>query len=1001
MHTNGQRFTKRLIYTMKKISLHPGFLLYCLLALFSFRIAAPVRAQSRQAFYYYFDQKISLSEVPGAVMITFSNERGFRSESLPTELESSETGLAEPNFHGPIHACRYQTAGQHMTAALRARLQTDERIHNIAPVYRNAEGDELLVADRIILRAKEASWETMLLNRCGELGLELSEVLDLGGETDVFVFKTPRFANPIDLGNQLQETGLAVFAHADFSRQARSHHTPNDPNHGSQWFLHQSSDRDIDAREAWDITKGNSSVVVAVVDGSGYDMSHEDMTGKYIAAYDAVNNDNDPSPENQYANHGTPCAGLVGANTNNSKGVASIGYAVKVLPIVIGYNSNSNNGFQTSSEIITRAAQRIIQTAGVVAVSNSWGGGGYFAAEEQAYNAMRTNSRSGKGAVVLASTGNDGQNKSQRPANYSGVIGVGSSNESDYRTASSNYGDILKVMVPGNNTLAPDRSGYAGYASGNYYSFGGTSAACPIAAGVVGLIASVNTNLTGAQLAEILQTTTEKVGGYSYSNQSSKPLGTWNVEMGYGRINALNAVRRAAKPTLTVSAISGGSATANWNAINGATNYSLRYKLTSASTWTTVTVSGTSRNITGLSGSSIYHAQVVANFGSTSVQGEWSDLRNFGSGGGGGTCNVPTSLTSFSVAQTTATLDWADVSGASGGYQVRLRASGASTWIDLGTTSNSQMGVIYMTPGTTYEWQVRTICSGSTTSNYASSAWVTTLSNAPGNDNPCTATVLSSYSAQNWTTGNNSGATSTYSGSTCGTSLPRDVWYATPIPASGFVSFRTAAGSLDDGVMAVYWGSCNSLSYIVCEDDNFTGNAMPAVVIQGQPGTWIYVRMWGYDNDQGTFGICALNFNSGDFSEPGAKVYQLPSFAGHSAGPMRQEPQQASEQPTSVPTETTERSVAPNAGLAQVGQVFPNPALTHAVLPYSLATADAVRIQIFDAMGRLVLNQSSEQVAGDYQAEIALGSWAAGTYFVRFQSGETVRVQKLEVECGR
>lgn len=981
---------------MKKNLASPSLavLLLCLSMVFS-----DLFAQSAPSFYYYFDQKINLSEVPGTAVVVFSEGQESDAAQL---LNAPGFGLTKPVQHSPLHACRYQVKSQASAELkdLRERLRADARIHNVLPVYRTDEGDEVLVTDRVILRAKDPAWETALLHQCTDLGLELTETIYVGGGTDFYVFKTPRFANPLDLGNRVQETGLATFAHASLSRECRSHHTPNDTQHGSQWFLHQSNDRDIDAREAWDITKGSSSVVVAVVDGNGYELNHEDMTGKFVSPYDAVNNDNDPSPENQYANHGVSCAGLVGAATNNSKGVSGVGYGVKVLPIVIGYNANSNGNFSTNSTIMARAAQRIVQTAGVVAVSNSWGGDGYDAAEEQAFTSMRTNSRSGKGAVVLASTGNNGQNVSKRPVSYVGIIGVGNSNESDTRTSSSNYGNTLEVMAPGNNTLTTDRSGSNGYESSNYTYFGGTSAACPVAAGVVGLIASVNPNLTGVQLSDILQTTTDKVGGYSYTNNSSKPLGTWNIEMGYGRVNAYNAVRRAAKPTLTVSAISGGSATASWNAIAGATNYSLRYKLASASTWTTLTVSGTSRSIAGLSASSSYQAQVVANFGSTSVQGEWSDVRTFGSGGGGGggTCAVPSGLTALSITQTTATLDWADVSGATS-YQVRIRVSGSSTWTDLGSVTSSAMNIINMTAGTSYEWQVRTLCSGSTTSNYSATATFTAQqASAPYNNNPCYAYILTPYNFQSWVSGTTTGATATYSGSTCGTSNPRDVWYACQIPSSGVVTFRTSAGSLDDAMMAVYWGSCSNMTYIICEDDNYNGDAMPAIGIQGQPGTWLYIRVWGYENASGTFGICALNYNTGDSGEPtdpNVKIYSLPPHTD-GEGPEVQLPRQAPDQPEYLAA--ADRSDADLLEAAQVGLIFPNPTTGLTQLPFALREPSEVRLQVIDAVGRLVFEQVTEWPAGEHTHALDLSQLAAGAYLVRFQSGGAARVQRVEVQ---
>ena len=86
--------------------------------------------------------------------------------------------------------------------------------------------------------------------------------------------------------------------------------------------------------------------------------------------------------------------------------------------------------------------------------------------------------------------------------------------------------------------------GLKGFSGGNYtLTFNGTSAACPNAAGVMALILSVNNNLTAHESREIISWSCEKVGGYSYN--TSAPFGSWSMELGYGRVNALRAVQVA------------------------------------------------------------------------------------------------------------------------------------------------------------------------------------------------------------------------------------------------------------------------------------------------------------------------------------------------------------------------------------------------------------------------------------------------------------------------
>ena len=116
----------------------------------------------------------------------------------------------------------------------------------------------------------------------------------------------------------------------------------------------------------------------------------------------------------------------------------------------------------------------------------------------------------------------------------------------------SNYGTNIDVVAPGVNIYSTDISGTAGYAIGDYSSdFNGTSSACPNVAGVVALILSAKPSLTGIQARQILESSTDKNNGYVYSSAvSDQPNGTWNNEVGYGRINASKAVINAINPSI-------------------------------------------------------------------------------------------------------------------------------------------------------------------------------------------------------------------------------------------------------------------------------------------------------------------------------------------------------------------------------------------------------------------------------------------------------------------
>ncbi|MEO5582027.1 MAG: S8 family serine peptidase, partial [Saprospiraceae bacterium] len=106
----------------------------------------------------------------------------------------------------------------------------------------------------------------------------------------------------------------------------------------------------------------------------------------------------------------------------------------------------------------------------------------------------------------------------------------------------------MDVVAPGVCIYTTDLQGGAGQTSNDYWScFSGTSAACPNVAGVMALILSMNPNLNLSQARQILESTTDKLSGYTFAlNVTGQPNGSWNNEVGYGRVNAYNAVLRAA-----------------------------------------------------------------------------------------------------------------------------------------------------------------------------------------------------------------------------------------------------------------------------------------------------------------------------------------------------------------------------------------------------------------------------------------------------------------------
>ncbi len=415
--------------------------------------------------------------------------------------------------------------------------------------------------------------------------------------------------------NTLTNNKSVQFAEPNFIRFLKPF--TNDPYYNSQWaiknqgYLGGTPGADMHVENAWNYVTGQG-IKVAIID-EGVDLNHPDLAANLLPGYDATGNGSNGAPSGNDA-HGTSCAGIVAAIANNNIGVSGIAYNAKVLPVRIAKSSSTDPWTNDSWAAggITWAKNN-----GADVLSNSWGGGSPSTTITHAINDAVTNGRSGKGCVVLFSTGNSNTSIAY-PSTLSNVIAVGACSMCDTRKTPTscdgetwwggNYGAGLDVMAPGVQIYTTDISGSAGYNAGDYKSdFNGTSSACPNAAAVIALILSVNPNLTAQQARDILETTCDKVGGYTYqSNISGQPNGTWCADAGYGRVNACAAVSKAFQSSLTITGPKQFCSSGNYS-VNAPTGTTLTWSASPASAVsfsstntnpTTVSISGTGGSVT-------------------------------------------------------------------------------------------------------------------------------------------------------------------------------------------------------------------------------------------------------------------------------------------------------------------------------------------------------------------------------------------------------------------
>ena len=275
---------------------------------------------------------------------------------------------------------------------------------------------------------------------------------------------------------------------------------------GAQWYLNQ-----IEAPKAWEVSKSNRDVIVAVLD-SGINAEHPALKGKVLVnkGYDFVNNDSNATDDQ---GQGTAVAGCIAPSAVDGKGLKGLASNVKFLPVkVLDANNKGSNK-------ITAKGVKYAADQGADIINLGMSSIHYSKTLQDAINYAWE-----KGAVIVASAGNSGNQAVKFPAAYDNVVAVSALNHKKELAKFSGYGSHIDIAAPGSAIITLDHKGGFKPKSGATY-------ATSLVSGVAAMIASQPSNLSNVEIVKTLLDSSTDLGSKGHDNK-----------FGHGLLNAGEAL---------------------------------------------------------------------------------------------------------------------------------------------------------------------------------------------------------------------------------------------------------------------------------------------------------------------------------------------------------------------------------------------------------------------------------------------------------------------------
>lgn len=515
-----------------------------------------VQAASANDFYRYFKTEIPLRLNYRRLLI--------RSDDVPNVLRNR----VDTSHFDPVQIRQYEVRGWYeveMPQAMTTKAEVigmAERLSDLqgvfaSPVYHTEDGLSVVFTSELFVRFHPKTPRASIDQALADAGLAQIVEREFARLAGVYRVRG-NWRTGFDVlaaANRLSERSDVIFAEPEMLVTVRAHEfIPDDVLFARQWGLHAkgqdifvgtplgggpgvTNDFDVDAPEAWDVTMGDPSIIVAVLD-SGVQRDHPDMV--VPLGMDFTGDGIDGSPVYACDNHGTIVAGVVGATANNGIGIAglapgcTIASAKVFIPEIL--NPPCTNELVGSTTWLINALSWAEDIGARVTVNS------YHTVSSALLNTKFLQTHV-DGMVHFSSTGNDPNASVGYPGNLSVVAAVAAldpitADLADFAT----FGPGIAFGAPGVSVLTTDRSGDDGVfdtstgGTGNWVFSQGSSLAVPFAAGVAALVLSQDPTFSSDDVMTILQQSATDMGDVGYDET-----------YGYGFVNAYAAVMLASE----------------------------------------------------------------------------------------------------------------------------------------------------------------------------------------------------------------------------------------------------------------------------------------------------------------------------------------------------------------------------------------------------------------------------------------------------------------------